>query len=173
MRTRSVTIFLSKISKDMINDIYLKLKGIRYDTFTKRISFPETHEETDLGKILDLLPEGNDIIFSVASLRQNDKRINQIKDILSSDKRVYANVLVRNPDIDEIVKLILNLDPEQATRFALLVNEDFLMTPYLPTSTSDAVRNMFALSLIYVKDFKEGKGTQALEKADQIGKMIE
>ncbi|ARM76469.1 DUF711 family protein [Acidianus manzaensis] len=172
MKIRAITAFSTNVEKNTINELEEKLNEIKIDTLTKRISLPETPKNLDLGKLLDLI-NNNDIIYSLVSLRQNDPRLSQIKDILSSSERVYANILIKNDDIDNAVKLLTKLEPSEASRFALLINDEFLMTPYFPTSTSNVLRNSFALSLLYVKDIIEGKGIISLQKADEIGKKIQ
>lgn len=172
MRIRAITAFTTSIDKNSINSIEQKLKEVKVDTFTKRISLPETPKDLDFSKLLDLVND-KEILYSLVSIRQKDSRIQQIKDVLSSADNVYANILVKDTNLESIVELLTKLEPSEASRFALLVNEDFLMTPYFPTSTSNVIRDSFALSLIYVKDFAEGKGIHALEKADELGKIIQ
>ncbi|AWR97704.1 DUF711 family protein [Acidianus sulfidivorans JP7] len=174
MKIRAITAFAASIDKNSLDELEQKIENIKVDTLTKRISLPETPKNIDLGKIMDMINGyNNDIIYSIVSLKQNDPRIFQIKDILSSSEKVYANVLIKNDNIENIAKLITKLEPSEASRFALLINDDFLMTPYFPTSTANVIRDSFALSLIYVKDVIEGKGIISLQKADEIGKKIQ
>ncbi len=174
MKIRAITAFVTDTNKDKIISISNKLNSIKEeDILTKRISLPEISSNFEISKLLDLVNDRS-IIFSLVSMKDKDKRLQQIKDVLSSGENIYANVLVTSPSyVDEIVNLITKLEPSEASRFALLINDYFLLTPYFPTSTADVARDSFALSLLYVSDFKEGKAIQSLEKADAIGKTLE
>ncbi|MCY0883924.1 MAG: DUF711 family protein [Acidianus infernus] len=174
MKIRAVTAFVADINKDKILSIANKLNFIKEeDILTKIISFPETNPNMEFSKLLDLVVD-NSIIFSLISIKDKDKRLSQVKDALSAGENIYANVLLTSPSyVDEIVNLITRLEPSEASRFGILINDYFLLTPYFPNSTADVARDSFALSLLYVNDFKERKAVQGLEKADALGKIIE
>ncbi|MEM3758839.1 MAG: DUF711 family protein [Saccharolobus sp.] len=174
MLIRALTIFTNDFSTieenintlNSINESYI---------WSKRLSLPPTPRDISLSKLLELLPEkNNSILFSLVNLRDNDKRIVEIKDVLKSHDKVYAHVLVRNVEmLKELAKFIISLEPEEATRFALLFNDDFLTTPYFPTSTANTVYNSFGISLLYVKEFKDQKVSEAFSNAENIGKNLE
>ncbi|BDC19793.1 DUF711 family protein [Acidianus sp. HS-5] len=174
MKIRAVTAFVTDVNKDKIMLTSSKLDSIKdEDILTKRISLPQTPLSLNFSKLLDLV-EDKSKIFSLISIKDKDKRLQEIRDVLSAGENIYANVLITSPSyIDGIINLISKLEPSEASRFALLINDYFLLTPYFPTSTADVARDSLGLSLLYVNDFKEKKAIQNLEKADARGKMLE
>ncbi|MCH4814537.1 MAG: DUF711 family protein [Saccharolobus sp.] len=174
MMIRAITIFVTNYSK--INEYTEKLSKLNDDNiWSKRISLPPTPSDLSLSKLIELLPTShNEIIFSLVNLQEKDKRLGEIKDILKSDNRIYAHVLVKSTDkLKDLAKLNISLEPEEASRFALLFNQDFLLTPYFPTSSANTIYDSFGLSLLYVNEFKQGKINEALSKADTIGRQLE
>lgn len=174
MLIRSLTVFVTNYSK--IQDNVEKIEKLNEDyIWSKRISLPPTQKDISLSKLVELLPTNpKDIIFSLINLQENDRRINEIKDILKTDDRIYAHILVKSKEnLKELSKILTSLEPEEATRFALLFNNDFLVTPYFPTSTANTVYDSFGLSLLYVNEFKNEKIDVVLSKADAIGKQLE
>ncbi|WP_338600234.1 DUF711 family protein [Sulfolobus tengchongensis] len=174
MMIRAITIFVNDYLKIDENTDKLSKLNENY-IWSKRLSLPPTPKDLSLSKLIEFLPSKNkDIIFSLVSLQEKDKRIGEIKDILKTDNRIYAHVLVKTTEnLRELSKLLISLEPEEASRFALLFNQDFLTTPYFPTSSANTLYVSFAISLLYVKEFKEKKIDEALSKADAIGRQLE
>ncbi|MCH1769999.1 MULTISPECIES: DUF711 family protein [Metallosphaera] len=173
MRIRAFTAFLNKISREMVEENVHKLTSIKIDAFSKRLTLPQSPKDISLDKVVDILPQG-DILYSLGGLRDNDPRISQIPDVLSTSNNTFVHVLLTNRDnVSPIVKMMSRLEPEQATRFAILLNEEFLLSPYYPTSSGDGVHTGFAVSLIYVNEIMKGEMTTSLIKAKEIGEKVE
>ncbi|TRM93340.1 DUF711 domain-containing protein [Sulfolobus sp. A20-N-G8] len=174
MLIRALTIFINDYSK--ISEYSDKLSRINEDyIWSKRLSLPPTPKNISLSKLVDFLPsKDKNIMFSLIALDNSDNRIGEIKDILKTDNRIFAHVLVRDiKNIESVARFLISLEPDEATRFALLYNFEFLTTPYFPTSTANTVYDSFGLSLLYVNDFKNGKIDFALQKANEIGKEFQ
>ncbi|AWS00043.1 DUF711 family protein [Metallosphaera hakonensis] len=173
MRIRSFTAFSSNISRDSLEELAIKLTSIKEDSFSKRITLPPPPRNMSLEKILDLLPD-QDLLFSLGGLRNNDPRIETIPDILKTSDSIFIHVLLTNQvNLESIVKTISKLEPEQATRFAILLNDEFLLSPYYPTSAGDGIHTGFAISLIHVNEVMLGRMTESLVKAKEIGQIVE
>ncbi|MCG3109540.1 hypothetical protein L3N51_01834 [Metallosphaera sp. J1] len=173
MRIRAFTAFLNRTSRDIIQENVEKLTSIKVEAFSKRLTLPHPSRDLTLDKIVDMLPQG-DILFSLGGLRDDDPRIEQIPDVLSTSNNVFIHVLLKNHDnISTIVKVMSKLEPEQATRFAILLNEEFLLSPYYPTSSGDGIHKGFGMSLIYVNEVMRGEITSSIIKAKEIGEKVE
>ncbi|PVU75148.1 DUF711 domain-containing protein, partial [Sulfolobus sp. SCGC AB-777_G06] len=68
--------------------------------------------------------------------------------------------------------IVYSLDPEIATRVAILVNEEFLTTPYFPVGSANTINDSLSSSLIYVREFEENRAERALAFADEYSKKI-
>ncbi len=167
MQIRALTLLLSSLSKEKVEQYENKLKGVK-GVWTKRITFPE--HDLSISKALEMLPQDREILVSLCGLREGDSRIDEVVDALRSGDNVYCNVLVRTVEgAKKVAKLLTKLEPEEATRFAVLINDDFLNTPYFPASTSNVVVDSFALALLYVKDYSRGETSMAFQRANQFG----
>jgi uncharacterized protein (UPF0210 family) len=167
MQIRALTIFISSLEYDKINSYVNMLKKIG-NVWTKRISFPET--KLPISKVMEYVPQDSSILFSVCGMRDNDYRIMEVIDALRSGNNIFCNILINNiQNLDKIAKILTKLEPEEATRLALLINDDFLLTPYFPASTSNVVADSFGLALLYVKDFIENKISDAFKQANEFG----
>ena len=171
MKIRALTIFLTELEKDKIEEYINKLESIKDERiWTKRIAFPPTPSSISLDKLNELVPENVNILFSLIHLKSNDKRIKDIPDILKTNNNIYASILLRRvEDAREISNLIYSLDPEISTRIAVLIYDDFLVTPYFPVGTANTIVDSLAISLLYVNDYFEGKVSKALAEANQLG----
>ncbi|MCI2414543.1 MAG: DUF711 family protein [Candidatus Aramenus sp.] len=167
MQIRAITLMLSSLSKEKVEHYEKKLKEVK-NAWTKRISFPES--DLSVSRLIEMLPQDREILVSLCGLREKDSRLNDVVDALRSDDNVFCNVLVRTIEgAKEVAKLLTKLEPEEATRFAVLINDDFLNTPYFPASTSNVVVDSFALALLYVKDYSKGETSKAFQTANQYG----
>ncbi len=172
MKIRAFTFFAKELSEvEKAETILSSIK--RDDIWTKRISLPPTPRDVTLDKISEI-PTMKDVIYSVASLTSNDPRLKEVNDILSVSDNFYANVLLRDEkDIDMVSNLVLSLEPEQATRFGVLFNDWFLVSPYFPISTADVASSSFGLALIYTDEAMSGKMVKAFSASDEIGRKLE
>ncbi|MEM0278755.1 MAG: DUF711 family protein [Metallosphaera sp.] len=172
MKVRSLTAVAKEISRPSIEDISSKLTSLDIDTFSKRLTLPPP-VGIGLDKLVDYLQEPN-LLYSIGALMSDDPRISQIPSLLSSSDKLFAHVMLRKEDdIPRVVKIIGELEPEQATRFAVLLNHETLLTPYYPTSSGDGIRSGILMSLIYVEEVMRGQITESLMKAKEIGESIE
>ncbi|BBG23917.1 DUF711 family protein [Sulfuracidifex tepidarius] len=172
MKIRAFTFFAKELSE--VEKAETTLAGIeREDIWTKRISFPPTPKDMTLDKVSEI-PSMKDVIYSVASLTANDSRLKEVKDILSVSDNFYVNVLLREEkDIEATLNLVLSLEPEQATRFGILFNDWFLVSPYFPISTADVATSSFGLALLYTDEAMSGNIVKVFSAADEIGRELE
>jgi uncharacterized protein (UPF0210 family) len=173
MQIRAITTFLRTADKEKILQHRDILLSIKFPTLSKRISLPPVGSSS-LDKLSDVIPSGDEILYSLGGLRWNDPRIRNIRDILKSGKNFFIHVLLDDErGIEEVIKLLDMLEPEESTRFAVLIDHEYLTTPYFPTSSSTLPIESIGLSLLYVKDFQKGKGLNALLEAKKIGVSIQ
>jgi len=176
MQIRAFTFFSKTYQEVEKAEKLLDNLNKEYNVWTKRISLPPTPKDLSLDKLVEIpsIRNNNDVIYSVASLTADDRRLSQIKDLLSISNRFYANVLVRDvKNLEEITKLILSLEPEDATRFGVLFGDWFLVSPYFPISTADVITNSFGLALLYTDEVMKGNTVRAISYADEIGRKLE
>ncbi|AAY80793.1 DUF711 family protein [Sulfolobus acidocaldarius] len=170
MKIRALTIFASNIDKDKIENYANQLSSINDSLiWSKRIAFPpKSLNEKIIGKI----PENKDIIYSIIHLSQKDN-LSLIKDILSVNENFYGSILLNNPSyVDNVSKFIYDLEPQLATRVAVLIYDDFLTTPYFPVGSANTLIDSMAISLIYPREFLDGNAQKALSVADEYAKKI-
>jgi hypothetical protein len=170
MKIRALTIFITDPSKDKISFYADLLHKVNDEIiWTKRIAFPP---EIDYEKIISYIPSYNDIIYSVLHLNSKGE-LNKVKDVLLTDTKFYASVLLKDAShIEKLSNFIYSLDADISTRFAILINDDFLVTPYFPVGSANTLVDSIALSLLYTSEFKEGKTEIAFDKANQYAKEI-
>ncbi|QKQ99283.1 DUF711 family protein [Metallosphaera tengchongensis] len=173
MRIRAVTVFSNSLNQDTIHQLHQKLMDIDMDLFSRRISLPPS-TNVNLGRILDILPDDKSVLFSLGGLFDHDPRIVDIPDVLRSGDNIFVHILLRdNRNMDNAVKVLSKLEPDEASRFAILLNEEFLTTPYYPASSGDNFHLGFGLSLIYVKEVLGNLMEEALMEAKRKGQEIE
>lgn len=174
MKIRAITAFVPKPDKDEVIRVEDMLFRVQDKTWSIRISFPP-----NINMSIDKLIEFDDsevISYGLLHLTDNQliNRTTQVKEYLKSAPNLFSSILLTDPtNIVEISKFLTTLDLNEAWRFSLLINDDFLLTPYFPAGVSKVKENSFAISLIYVSDYKNGTSVHALKKADEIGKEIE
>jgi len=171
MKIRALTIFVTDLEKDKIEKYVNELESIKDEKiWTKRIAFPPTPANVSFDKLSDLIPKNNDIIFSLIHVKSNDQRIREIPDILKTNNNIYASILLkRTEDVKNLSDFIYSLDPELSTRVAILIYDDFLLTPYFPVGSANTVFDSFAISLLYTNDYLEGKVSKSFAEANQLG----
>lgn len=170
MQIRALTVFVSSLEYDRINNYVESLKKIS-NIWTKRISLPETN--LPMSRVIEFIPQDNSVLFSVCGMRDSDGRLMEVPDVLRSGNNIFCNILVNNiKNLDKITKILTKLEPEEATRLALLINDDFLLTPYFPASTANVVADSFGLALLYVKDFIENNISSAFQQANEFGLKV-
>lgn len=171
MKIRALTLFISDINKDKILNYTNKLERIKDEKiWTKRVAFPPTPTNMSLNKLTELIPQTNNIIFSLIHLKSNDQRIKEIPDVLGTNDNIYASILLkRTEDIKSLSNFLYLLEPEISTRIAILIYDDFLTTPYFPVGSANIVADSFGISLLYAKDYIEGNINKSLVEANQLG----
>ena len=171
MKIRALTLFLTDINKNKVEDYVNKLEIIKDERiWTKRIAFPPTPSNISLDKLGDLLPENKDILFSLIHVKSNDQRIKEIPSILKTNSNIYASILLKRiEDVKDISNFLYSLDPELSTRVAVLIYDDFLVTPYFPVGSANTILDSLAISLLYANDYLEGKVSKSLYEANQLG----
>lgn len=171
MKIRALTIFFVSEDMDKLAKYVDQLQNIKDEVvWTKRIAFPP--EVKDLDRKVNQIPSGKGIMYSIIHRRAKSE-LRSIADFLSTDKSFYASVLLNDSKyIDDVAKLVYSLDPEIATRLAILVNEEFLTTPYFPVGSANTINDSLASSLIYVREFEENKAERVLAFADEYSKKI-
>ena len=171
MKIRALTIFFVSEDMDKLVKYVDQLQNIKDEVvWTKRIAFPP--ELKDLERKVNQIPSGKGIIYSIIHRRAKDE-LRSIADFLSTDKSFYASVLLNDSKyIDDVAQLVYSLDPEIATRVAILVNEEFLTTPYFPVGSANTINDSLSSSLIYVREFEENRAERVLAFADEYSKKI-
>ena len=171
MKIRALTIFFVSEDMDKLVKYVDQLQNIKDEVvWTKRIAFPP--ELKDLERKVNQIPSGKGIIYSIIHRRAKDE-LRSIADFLSTDKSFYASVLLNDSKyIDDVAQLLYSLDPEIATRVAILVNEEFLTTPYFPVGSANTINDSLSTSLIYVREFEENRAERVLAFADEYSKKI-
>ena len=171
MKIRALTVFVTDLEKNKIEDYVNKLESMRDERiWTKRIAFPPTPSNVSFDKLSDLVPKSNEVIFSLIHVKSNDQRIKEIPDVLKTNNNIYASILLkRSEDVKDLSNFIYSLDPELSTRVAILIYDDFLLTPYFPVGSANTVTDSFAISLLYVNDYLEGKVSKSFAEANQLG----
>jgi uncharacterized protein (UPF0210 family) len=171
MKIRALTIFFVSEDMDKLVKYVDQLQNIKDEVvWTKRIAFPP--ELKDLERKVNQIPPGKGIIYSIIHRRAKDE-LRSIADFLSTDKSFYASVLLNDSKyIDDVAQLVYSLDPEIATRVAILVNEEFLTTPYFPVGSANTINDSLSSSLIYVREFEENRAERVLAFADEYSKKI-
>ena len=171
MKIRALTIFFVSEDMDKLVKYVDQLQNIKDEVvWTKRIAFPP--ELKDLERKVNQIPSGKGIIYSIIHRRAKDE-LRSIADFLSMDKSFYASVLLNDSKyIDDVAQLVYSLDPEIATRVAILVNEEFLTTPYFPVGSANTINDSLSSSLIYVREFEENRAERVLAFADEYSKKI-
>ena len=171
MKLRAVTIFYVSEDPDKLVYYIDSLRKINDEVvWTKRIAFPP--EVKDVEKKISQIPSNNDVIYSVLHLRaKND--LKKIMDILSTSDSFYASILLNESKyVDDVASFLASLEPEMATRVAVLINEDFLVTPYFPVGSANTITDSLSSSLIYVSEFRENRAERALSFADEYSKKL-
>jgi uncharacterized protein (UPF0210 family) len=171
MKIRALTIFFVSEDMDKLVKYVDQLQNIKDEVvWTKRIAFPP--ELKDLERKVNQIPSGKGIIYSIIHRRAKDE-LRSIADFLSTDKSFYASVLLNDSKyIDDVAQLVYSLDPEIATRVAILVNEEFLTTPYFPVGSANTINDSLSSSLIYVREFEENRAERVLAFADEYSRKI-
>jgi uncharacterized protein (UPF0210 family) len=171
MKIRALTIFFVSEDMDKLVKYVDQLQNIKDEVvWTKRIAFPP--ELKDLERKVNQIPSGKGIVYSIIHRRAKDE-LRSIADFLSTDKSFYASVLLNDSKyIDDVAQLVYSLDPEIATRVAILVNEEFLTTPYFPVGSANTINDSLSSSLIYVREFEENRAEKVLAFADEYSKKI-
>ncbi|MEJ2777978.1 DUF711 family protein [Stygiolobus sp. RP850M] len=171
MKIRALTIFFVSEDMDKLVKYVDQLQNIKDEVvWTKRIAFPP--ELKDLERKVNQIPSGKGIIYSIIHRRAKDE-LRSIADFLSTDKSFYASVLLNDSKyIDDVAQLLYSLDPEIATRVAILVNEEFLTTPYFPVGSANTINDSLSTSLIYAREFEENRAERVLAFADEYSKKI-
>jgi uncharacterized protein (UPF0210 family) len=171
MKIRALTIFFVSEDMDKLVKYVDHLQNIKDEVvWTKRIAFPP--ELKDLERKVNQIPSGKGIVYSIIHRRAKDE-LRSIADFLSTDKSFYASVLLNDSKyIDDVAQLVYSLDPEIATRVAILVNEEFLTTPYFPVGSANTINDSLSSSLIYVREFEENRAEKVLAFADEYSKKI-
>lgn len=171
MKIRALTIFFVSEDMDKLARYTDQLQNIKDEVvWTKRIAFPP--ELKDLDRKVNQIPTGKGVIYSIIHRRAKGE-LRSIADFLSTDKSFYASVLLNDSKyIDDVAKLVYSLDPEIATRVAILVNEEFLTTPYFPVGSANTINDSLSSSLIYVREFEENRAERVLAFADEYSKKI-
>jgi Uncharacterized conserved protein len=171
MKIRALTIFFVSEDMDKLVKYVDQLQNIKDEVvWTKRIAFPP--ELKDLERKVNQIPSGKGIIYSIIHRRAKDE-LRSIADFLSTDKSFYASVLLNDSKyIDDVAQLVYSLDPEIATRVAILVNEEFLTTPYFPVGSANTINDSLSSSLIYVREFEENRAERVLAFADEYSKKM-
>ncbi|BFH74397.1 DUF711 family protein [Sulfurisphaera javensis] len=171
MKIRALAIFVTNFDKSRIDYYVQRLNEIKDEKiWTKRIALPPTPKDLPLDKITELLPNSRDVIFSAIHLRSNDKRVKDISNILQTSKSLYASILLSKvEDSKEIANFIYSLEPEIATRIAVLIYDDFLLTPYFPVGSANTIADSLAISVLYAKDYLEGKINKSIAEANEFG----
>ncbi|WP_281072888.1 DUF711 family protein [Sulfurisphaera tokodaii] len=172
MKIRALTIFVTNFDKNKINDYIQKLEEIKDEKiWTKRIALPPTPRDLSLDKIADLIPiDSKEIIFSLFHLKSNDNRIKELAGILHTNDKIYASVLLKRPEeTKDVSDFIYSLDPEISTRVAVLIYDDFLLTPYFPVGSANTITDSIGISVLFANDYLQGKGNISLINANEIG----
>ncbi len=174
MKIRAITIFLPNVNKEELDRAEELLFRLQDKTWSIRISFPP-NINMPVNKLIEL--DDNEVI-SYGMLHLTADRLkdnmNNVIDYLKGAPNLFSSVLLNDPSyISDVAKFIVKLEPNEAWRFSILVNDDFLVTPYFPAGSANVKEKSFAISLIYVNDYYNGLGVEALRKANEIGKEIE
>ncbi|BCU70794.1 DUF711 family protein [Stygiolobus caldivivus] len=169
MKLRALTIFFVSGSTDNLVKYVQYFQQVKEEiVWTKRVAFPPEVESVD--KWVSQIPSVQGIIYSVIHLKAKNK-LEKIVDTLSTDKSFYGSVLLNDPKYaEDVAKFIYSLDPEMATRIAVLINDDFLTTPYFPVGSANTINDSLSSSLIYVKEFSDDRAERALAFADEFTK---
>jgi len=172
MKIRAITVFLAEYTKDSLENYVNSLEKINDEIiWTKRIALPPMTSK-QIEKVISEIPTTSKVLISAIHLRDNDN-VEVIKDYLKTGDRIFASVLFRDiKNADKIIKLLKSLEPAEASRFSILYNDDFLLTPYFPVGSANTNINSLSASLIYIREFVEGKGSLALMQAEKIAREI-
>jgi len=175
VKIRALVVFQTKLDRQRTERYTHELLHSAEQTievWTKRLSLPPTPKGISLDRLAEFEVDSR-ISYALVHISDKDSRIRDLSGFLRSTRSSFASVLLRTPDrIREISKLVESLEPEIATRFSILLNEDFLATPYYPAGSANVSEDSLALSLRYVKEFAEGKGAEALREADEVGRKL-
>lgn len=173
MQIRAITTFVRDVNRDKITEYRDRLLSVNLSTMSRRISLPPTRG-VSLDKITDSIPKDDEILYSMGGMRWNDPRVKDIPSTLQVGKNFFLHILLDDVrGIEDVVKLLGELEPEDATRFAVLIHHEYLATPYFPTSSSTLPSEGFSLSLLYVKDFQENRAVTALKEAKSSGMKVQ
>ncbi|MEM0374656.1 MAG: DUF711 family protein, partial [Sulfolobales archaeon] len=172
MKIRAATVFLNEFTKDSLENYINFLEKINNEIiWSKRITLRPMNSK-QVEKIISDIPTSNRVLIGAVHLKDNDN-INLIKDYLKTGDNFFASVLFKDlSSAEKIIKLINSLEPNEASRFAVLFNDDFLTTPYFPVGSANVSMNSLGVSLLYIREFISGKGTFALSEAEKIGKEL-
>ncbi|BCU68665.1 hypothetical protein HS7_21020 [Sulfolobales archaeon HS-7] len=171
MRIRALTRFISQPDKGKVKEAISQLKSVSspIEIWTRRIAFPPT--KTDPLALLDLVDD-NEVKFSLLHLTPNKLDGKTFHNVIKEFDNVYGSILLNHEtDINIVVKEIINLEPDEASRVSVLINNDFLTTPYFPAGSANNVDGIGA-SLLYVESFMRGTVKQDLLTAEKEVKKI-
>ncbi|BBD72545.1 hypothetical protein HS1genome_0934 [Sulfodiicoccus acidiphilus] len=166
MKLRALTYFVSSL--DRVAEVSDSLSAIQLDVWSKRVALPPTPREITTSKLVEL-PLRKELIYALVHLRGKDPRVKDVPDLLRSVPNSFGSILVGSvQQVEEVASIMSKLEPEEATRLLILLNHDFLLTPYFPAACSSGKEGV-GVALLYVQEFKEGRVSESLRIAEEVG----
>lgn len=173
MKLRAITAHVPSFDIGTIEETATNMTKLSDEiVWTKRVTLPPLPKGVVADKLAEIADSNKDVLFGLFHLDSRDQRVNSLKDLLEGDN-VYGSVLVRSVErIDDLVSLIISLEPEKASRFSLTFSDYFVVSPYFPSGTGDVAVPSLSASVLYVSEFKQGNEVQTLARADELAKSF-
>jgi uncharacterized protein (UPF0210 family) len=161
MKVRSLTVF-SRISdwnslenelSKYLNLIDVKAEGI--EIWSKRVSLPPLPRGVEMRSLAKKLDKFWDkkVFISAFHLTSNDVRINLLPEVLETVPFAFSSILINEQENIELISKVLievnRLDPVLSTRISVDFNNDFILTPYFPSSSSYLNKEGFGIAMRY------------------------
>ncbi len=173
---------------ETIGKISEVLEAYGYTVWTKRITLPLLSSEYyhHIHSILDVMDEyllKNNIMGNIGGVYIDQPGSYELTTSIV-EREYYTGLLWRdNPPIDSVADIFLKVaeaKPEYATRIAVSLNGQSLMTPYYPLSSNLTSSEAVGLALLYPEVLKsiyvsrglEGIGDYLLSIHDELTKLI-